>query len=98
MRPHLALLLVLLLTYAGVSSYLSGEDRLALKASSSQNNGSVGQAAELADDQVIEPLLPVLLALRFAIDDYSFSSLTRIPTISDRRKFSTFSRKPILLI
>ena len=98
MRPHLALLLILLLTYACVSSYLSSEDRLAFQASSSQNNGSVGQPAELADDQVIEPMLPFVLPSRVALDDRSFSSLIRIPTISDSQKFSSFSRKAILLI
>ena len=97
MRPHLALLVILLLTYASVSSYSTAGDRLALKASSSQNNGSRDEPAELADDGVFEPMLPVVLALRFATDTCSFS-LMRIDTISDRQKFSSFSRRSILLI
>jgi hypothetical protein len=98
MRPQLTLLLILLLTYACVSSYLSGEDRVALQASSSQNNGNVGQPAELADDQVIESMLPFVLPSGLALDDRSFGSLIRMPTISDSQKLSSFSRKAILLI
>jgi len=98
MRPHLTLLLILLLTYASLSSYLSGEDRLALQASSRQNNGSVGQPAELADDQVIESMLPFVLPSRFALDDRSSASLIRIPTLPDTQQLSSFSRKAILLI
>jgi hypothetical protein len=98
MRPHLAVLLILLLTYACASPDFTGEDRPAWQGPSTRDNGTVAQAVDLADDQVNELMPPALFALRVAIDDSYFSRT--LPIITDRniQKFSSLSRKAILLI
>lgn len=102
MKRYLAILLVTLLAGAWSSFYVSGANQPALKAqSSTADNGSVAEAAELADDELMEPTLPLMFTLSAIITDISLSFFppqlsTNVSSLG--QNFSISSSKTILLI